>query len=108
MSREEIIKITMENINQLSDKRIQEVADYVSALASKIDDEILNNEIKIHLTTSNNYDFLIDVEELYQVNDISIGQEIKDLLDERRTTSQKEDFLPWEEAKKQIHFESKK
>ena len=41
------------------------------------------------------------------INDFSMNQEIKDLLDERRATSKNENFVSWEEVKKQIRFKSK-
>ncbi|WP_298396936.1 hypothetical protein [Flavobacterium sp.] len=41
------------------------------------------------------------------INDFSVNQEMKDLLDERRNSSEKEDYLAWEEVKKQIRFSSK-
>ena len=40
------------------------------------------------------------------VNEFSITQEMKDLLDERRATSKTEDFIPWNDAKKQLRFKS--
>jgi phage pi2 protein 07 len=41
------------------------------------------------------------------INDFSVNQDMKDLLDERRNSSEKEDYLAWEEVKKQIRFNSK-
>jgi predicted Zn-dependent peptidase len=41
------------------------------------------------------------------INDFSVNQEMKDLLDERRNSSEKEDYLAWEEVKNQIRFSSK-
>lgn len=41
------------------------------------------------------------------INEFSVNQEMKDLLDNRRSTSEKEDYLDWEEVKKQIRFKSK-
>ena len=41
------------------------------------------------------------------VTDFSLTQEMKDLLDERRLTSNNEDYVSWEEVKKQIRFKSK-
>lgn len=41
------------------------------------------------------------------VNDVSITQRMKDVLDERRKTSKKEDFIPWEEVKNKISFKTK-
>lgn len=41
------------------------------------------------------------------INDFSMNQEMKNLLDERRATSNNEDYVSWEEVKKQIRFKSK-
>jgi len=41
------------------------------------------------------------------VNDMSITQQMKDVLDERRKTSKKEDFIPWEEVRNKISFKTK-
>lgn len=41
------------------------------------------------------------------INDFSMNEEMKSLLDERRATSKKEDFVSWEDVKKQIVFKSK-
>ena len=70
MSREELLKVTIEKLNQLSDKRLEEVSDYVSILTAKIDDKILNEGIKSIISNSKSYEFLQDEEELYKVSDI--------------------------------------
>jgi hypothetical protein len=70
MSREELIKSTIENLNQLSDTRIQEVSDYVRFLSSRIDDKIISEGINTLTSNSKTYGFLHDEEELYQVNDL--------------------------------------
>jgi hypothetical protein len=70
MSREELIKNTIERLRQLSDSRIQEVLDYVNFLAIKIDDKIISEGIKSLASTSKSFEFLSDEEELYQLNDI--------------------------------------
>jgi hypothetical protein len=41
------------------------------------------------------------------INDFSMSQEMKDLLDERRNSSTNEDYIAWEEVKKEIRFKSK-
>jgi hypothetical protein len=41
------------------------------------------------------------------INEFSINQEMKDLLDERLLPSSNEDYLAWEEVKTQIKFQSK-
>ena len=70
MSREELIRDTVEKLRQLSDYGIQEVSDYVSFLASKLDDKIISEGIKTQASTSKSYEFLHTEEELYQVSDI--------------------------------------
>ena len=70
MSREELINDTVEKLRQLSDSRIQEVSDYVSFLASKIDDKIILEGIKTLASSSKSYDFLRNEEELYQLSDV--------------------------------------
>ncbi|MWB96667.1 hypothetical protein GON26_20075 [Flavobacterium sp. GA093] len=42
------------------------------------------------------------------INEFSVTEEMKSLLDDRRATSKSEDFLPWNEAKKQLRFKSEK
>jgi len=42
------------------------------------------------------------------INEFSVSEEMKNLLDERRSTSKEDDFLPWNEAKKQLRFKSGK
>lgn len=39
---------------------------------------------------------------------ISLTNEQKNILDERRANSNPEDFIPWEKAKKQLKFKGKK
>lgn len=40
------------------------------------------------------------------INEFSITEEMKNVLDERRLTSNTDDFIPWNEAKKQLRFKS--
>lgn len=42
------------------------------------------------------------------INEFSVTEEMKNLLDERRSTSKADDFLSWNEAKKQLRLKSKK
>ena len=42
------------------------------------------------------------------INDFSVTEEMKNLLDERRSTSKNDDFIPWNDAKKQFRFKSEK
>ncbi len=42
------------------------------------------------------------------INEFSVTEEMKNLLDERRATSKADDFIPWNDAKKQLRFKSEK
>ena len=42
------------------------------------------------------------------INEFSLSQEMEKLLDERRATSKADDFIPWDDAKKQLGFTNKK
>ena len=42
------------------------------------------------------------------INEFSLTEEMKNLLDERRLTSKTDDFIPWNDAKKQLRFKSDK
>lgn len=42
------------------------------------------------------------------INEFSLTEEMKNLLDERRATSSPDDFIPWDDAKKQLRFKSEK
>ena len=46
-----------------------------------------------------NYDTIVD--------EVSITDEMKTILDERRKSSSKENFIPWEIAKKRLEFGNK-
>ena len=40
------------------------------------------------------------------INEFSVTEEVKNILDERRLTSKTDNFIPWNEAKKQLRFKS--
>lgn len=42
------------------------------------------------------------------ITDFSLSEEMKNVLDLRRATSKQEDFIPWNEARKQLVLRKKK
>lgn len=42
------------------------------------------------------------------INEFSVTKEMKNVLDERRLSSKVDDFIPWNEAKKQLRLKSEK
>jgi hypothetical protein len=42
------------------------------------------------------------------IDEFSVTEEMRNVLDERRATSKADDFIPWNDAKKQLRFKSEK
>ena len=42
------------------------------------------------------------------INEFSVTEEMKNMLDERRSTITTDDFITWNEVKKQLRFKSEK
>jgi len=70
MNREILIKDTLKKIQQLPDLKIQEINDFAEFLLSRIDDKILVEGIQKLTSDSKSFEYLIDEEDLYSVNDI--------------------------------------
>ena len=56
----------------------------------------------------NELDFFLKLIEKFNyeplINDFSMNQEMKDLVDERRQSLKLEDFIPWEDSRKTITY----
>lgn len=63
---------------------------------------IPDNELTFFMKLIEKFNYETVVDEIY------LTDEMKNLLDERRSTSKTEDFIPWKEAKKQLCFKSEK
>jgi hypothetical protein len=70
MNREILIKETLNKIQQLPDLKIQEINDFAEFLLSKIDDKILVEGIQKLASDSKSFEYLMNEEDLYSVNDI--------------------------------------
>ena len=70
MNREILIKDTLNKIQQLPDLKIQEINDFAEFLLSRIDDKILVEGIQKLTSDSKSFEYLLDEEDLYSVNDI--------------------------------------
>ncbi|MBY0435427.1 MAG: DUF2281 domain-containing protein [Cyclobacteriaceae bacterium] len=70
MTRELLIKSTLDSISKLPDNKIQEVSDYAEFLLSKLDDQIIASGIQKLIDENSTYQFLTDEEEIYTVNDL--------------------------------------
>jgi hypothetical protein len=70
MSRETLIKNTLNSLSKLPEQKIQEVSDFAEFLLSKADDTVLTKGIQKLVSESKSFDFLKDDEDLYSVEDL--------------------------------------
>jgi len=70
MSRETLIKNTLNSLSKLPEQRIQEVSDFAEFLLSKADDTVLTKGIQKLVGESKSFDFLKDDEDLYSIEDL--------------------------------------
>ena len=70
MSREILIKNTLNSLSKLPEQKIQEVSDFAEFLLSKADDAILTKGIQKLVAESKSFDFLKDDEDLYSIEDL--------------------------------------
>jgi 3-hydroxyacyl-CoA dehydrogenase len=70
MTREVIIKKTMDNLNKLPDQKLREVSDFAEFLLNRIDEAVITEGIQKLAGNSAAFEFLEEEEELYSVNDL--------------------------------------
>lgn len=70
MQKDKLIQATISNMKKLPEDKISEVNDYVKFLLSKIDRQILSEEIQKTVSASKSYDFLKNEPDLYSLSDI--------------------------------------
>lgn len=70
MTREALIKKTINNISKLPESSLQEVSDFAEFLLSKLDDQIIVEGVKHLSSESGAFSFLEEEEELYTKKDL--------------------------------------
>jgi len=70
MTRDTLIKKTMDNLNRLPDQKLQQVLDFAELLLSKIDDQLITQGIQKLAKDSKVYKFLEEEDDLYSVLDL--------------------------------------
>ncbi len=70
MTREVLIKKTLDNLTKLPDQKLREVSDFAEFLLNKIDDKLITQGIQKLTTDSNSFKFLESEEELYSKADL--------------------------------------
>jgi hypothetical protein len=70
MSREILLKKTLDSLAKLPDQSLLEVSDFAEFLLHKIKGQILTEDIQKLASESKAFDFLKEEEDLYTVNDV--------------------------------------
>jgi hypothetical protein len=70
MSRDALIKITLDNLSKFPDQKVREVADFAEFLLSKSEDLPLVEGIQKLANESKSFDFLKDEKDLYTLADL--------------------------------------
>jgi len=70
MTRELLIKKTIENLNKLPDQKLKEVSDFAEFLLNRIENQILTEGIQKITAYSKAFKFLEDEENIYTVEDL--------------------------------------
>lgn len=70
MDRQVLIDRTINKIRLLPDMKIKEIDDFADFLLSKIDDKIILEGIQKMISDSKSFEYLIDEEDLYTVDDL--------------------------------------
>jgi hypothetical protein len=70
MDRQALIDSTINKIRQLPELKIKEVNDFADFLLSRIDDKIVQEGIHYMISDSKTFDFLVEEEDLYTVEDL--------------------------------------
>ncbi|MBZ9787862.1 hypothetical protein LB456_10385 [Psychroflexus sp. CAK57W] len=70
MKRQALIEQALGKMKQLPDSKILEINDFVDFLTSKMEDEMLLDNIQRLSSESTSFDFLNEEEDLYKVSDL--------------------------------------
>jgi len=70
MTRERLIKKTINNLSKLPDQKLKEVSDFAEFLLNRIEDQLMNGGIQKLVGESKTFEFLEDEEDLYSVRDL--------------------------------------
>jgi hypothetical protein len=72
MTRQRIIKRTIEAINQLPDDKAEEISDFADIIIKKFEDNRINENIQQYVSEGSVFNFLNEDKELYTSNDLKV------------------------------------
>jgi hypothetical protein len=70
MTKQTLLSKTIEQLQQLPERQLKEVADFTEFLLSKKENYLLNKGIQMLIAESKAFEFLREEEELYSVEDL--------------------------------------
>lgn len=70
MTRETLIKKTVDNLAKLPDQKLKEVSDFAEFLLNKIEKQLMTQGIQKLVSDSKSFKFLEDEEDLYSIDDL--------------------------------------
>lgn len=70
MTREALIKKTIDNLTRLPDQNLKEVSDFAEFLLNKIENQILTEGIQKLVSDSRTFSFLEEEEDIYSAEDL--------------------------------------
>lgn len=70
MTRETLIKKTIDNLAKLPDQKLKEVSDFAEFLLNRIEKQLTTEGIQKLVTDSKAFKFLEEDEDIYTVNDL--------------------------------------
>ena len=72
MTRETLIKNTIDNLAKLPDQKLKEVSDFAEFLLNRIENRIVTEGIQKLVIDSKTFKFLNDEEDLYSIEDLKV------------------------------------
>ena len=70
MTRETLIKKTIDNLAKLPDQKLKEVSDFAEFLLNRIENQLTTEGIQKLVTDSKAFKFLEEDDDIYTVNDL--------------------------------------
>jgi hypothetical protein len=70
MTRETLIKKTIDNLTKLPDQKLKEVSDFAEFLLNRIENQLMTEGIQKLISDSKAFKFLEHEEDLYSVDDL--------------------------------------
>ena len=70
MTKETLIKKTLQSLSKLPKEKVREVSDFADYILKKYDEEVLQKGIEIIVSKSDYYDLLKSEDDLYTVEDL--------------------------------------